>query len=59
MQRYAHREGADLVVITDDHVAAYPIGNKFAVQHVAASYDRTLFIDVDVWIRDVCQACLI
>ena len=52
MQRYADRVGADLVVLTDDHVPAYPIANKFAVEHVADAYERTLFVDIDAFIRD-------
>ena len=55
MANYAKRVDADLVVIDQDQVPDYPIANKFQVQHVAEAYDRTLFIDIDIWIRDECS----
>lgn len=51
MSKYADRCGADLVVLKEDHCPAWPIANKFQVEHVVSQYDRTLFVDVDVWIK--------
>lgn len=52
MQRYADRVGAELVVIRDDQFPEFPIGNKFRMAEIGKLYDRTLFLDGDVWITD-------
>ncbi|QEF98142.1 hypothetical protein Mal15_21900 [Stieleria maiorica] len=54
MQAYADRCGADLVVIDRDQFPAWPIANKFAVESIAEKYDRTLFLDIDCYVRDTC-----
>ncbi len=52
MERYAARVGADFHAIIDNKEPRYPVGNKFRLRSLAAKYERTLFIDADVWIRD-------
>jgi GT2 family glycosyltransferase len=52
---YAHRCDADLVAIRDDQCPDFPILNKFRVGDVGRRYDRTLFIDIDVFVRDDAQ----
>ncbi|TWU66442.1 hypothetical protein [Crateriforma conspicua] len=51
MEEYAEQCDADFVLLSGDQCPEWPIGNKFRVAQVADRYDRTLFIDVDVWIR--------
>lgn len=52
MQRYADRVGAELVVIRDDQFPAFRIGNKFRLAEIGWLFERTLFVDMDVWITD-------
>jgi hypothetical protein len=54
MQYFADAWNADLTVLTVDQYPAHPICNKFAVGEVCKAYDRTLFIDIDAWIRNHC-----
>lgn len=52
MRAYAERCGADFHVIMDNQCDWYPIGNKFRLATITSNYERILFIDSDVWIRD-------
>lgn len=52
MEKYAARVGADFRVIQGDRFPRYPLANKFRLRQLAANYDRVLFVDADVWIRD-------
>lgn len=49
---YADRCDADLVVLRDDQCPDFPILNKFRIGQVGQYYDRTLFIDIDVFVRN-------
>lgn len=51
MAHYADKCGADLVVLSDDQFPEYRIGNKFRLAGIGQHYDRTLFVDVDVWMQ--------
>jgi hypothetical protein len=51
-KQFAERCGAELVVIDVDQCPEWPIGNKFAVEHVGRAFERTLFLDIDCWISD-------
>jgi rRNA maturation protein Nop10 len=53
MERYAERVGADFHVVTDNKEPRYAIGNKFRLKSLAQNYERVLFLDSDVWIRNV------
>lgn len=52
IQKYADKCNADLRIICEDHIPWYPIGNKFQVKHISEQYDRTLFVDIDVYIKE-------
>lgn len=52
MQAYAERCGADFHAITDDQHPSYPLGNKWRLKELVVNYERILFLDVDIWLRD-------
>lgn len=51
MKAYAERCDAELIVVTEDRFPQWPIGNKFVARSVARKFDRTLFVDIDAFIR--------
>lgn len=52
IEQYANKVNAEVVIIREQPFADYPIGNKWLVRSVAESFDRTLYLDCDVFIRD-------
>jgi hypothetical protein len=52
MQSYADRCGADFVAIADDGAPGFPIANKWRLHQLARNYDRVLFVDSDLWIKN-------
>jgi lipopolysaccharide biosynthesis glycosyltransferase len=51
-QAYADRCGADYVVLYGDQAKEWPMANKYRVEQVAQEYDKTLYLDCDVFITD-------
>ncbi len=51
MRQYADFVGADFHVVHDNACPAYPLANKFRVGAITANYDRTLYLDADLWLR--------
>lgn len=51
IQHYAHKCGADLIVISDDQCPKWPIGNKLRFGSIAKHYRRSLLLDVDIWVH--------
>jgi hypothetical protein len=49
---YARRCGADFVAIAEGSSQAWPMAEKWRVSDYARQYDRTLYLDADVWIAD-------
>lgn len=54
IRKYADRINADLIVIDKCNYPQWPMANKFAIGSVVKNYDRTYYVDIDVWIRDKC-----
>ncbi|MEX1026466.1 MAG: hypothetical protein WD049_00440 [Candidatus Paceibacterota bacterium] len=50
IENYARRVGADLKVLMGDHHPGWPMANKWRIQPFVAKYERTLYLDVDVFI---------
>ena len=50
-QEYADFVGADFIEVRDDQFPSYPIGNKLRIGEIVSKYSRTLFLDVDIWLR--------
>lgn len=51
IQEYARKLDADLVVLDDDRIPYWPMGNKFRAAWVAEHYRQTLYLDCDVIVR--------
>jgi hypothetical protein len=51
MERYAAKIGADFHAVTTNTEERYPVGNKFRLKSLVENYERTLFLDVDVWVK--------
>ncbi|HOW31885.1 MAG TPA: glycosyltransferase, partial [Bacteroidales bacterium] len=55
IKTYADRIGADFIAITDQAISkTTPHWEKFQIYHYLEIYDRVLYIDTDVIIRDDC-----
>lgn len=52
IKAYADRCDAKLVVLRGDEYPAWPMANKFRIKPVAEKFERTLYCDIDVWLRD-------
>lgn len=52
IQQYAAACSADMVVVRDDQLPRWPIGNKLRFGDIAKHYERSLLIDIDIWIND-------
>lgn len=52
LKKYADKCGADFIVLEDDQCPHFPNGNKFRVRHIAKQYDRVLYLDTDLWVKD-------
>jgi hypothetical protein len=51
MEAYAKRIGAELVVLTDNQRITDPMANKWRIGHLAKAFERTLYVDSDVFIK--------
>jgi glycosyltransferase involved in cell wall biosynthesis len=51
IEKYAEKVNAEVVIIREQPFVDYPIGNKWLVRSVADNFDRTLFLDCDVFIK--------
>lgn len=51
IREYARRLDADLVILDDDKIPYWPMGNKFRAAWVAEHYRQTLYLDCDVIVR--------
>ncbi|MCA9136283.1 MAG: hypothetical protein KDB00_05980 [Planctomycetales bacterium] len=56
MSRFAENWGAELVVLSGDQFPLWPMANKFRVEGVAEQFNRTFYLDIDVWIHDHCPS---
>lgn len=54
MRAYAKRCGAEVLVIEINTGGEYVLASKFQVESIAKRYLQTLFVDIDVIIRDDC-----
>lgn len=54
IRRYAKKIDAELVIVDRGIYPRWPMANKFFIASVASQYDRTFYVDIDVWIRDSC-----
>lgn len=52
MKSYATKLNADFIVIKDDVCPRFVLENKFRASEYFKKYDRSLFLDTDVFIRD-------
>ena len=52
MQSYADHLGAELIVLSGNRCPHWAIENKFRVANIIRLFDRTLFLDVDVFVRN-------
>lgn len=50
MKNYAIRCGADFIALTNS-TQEWPLAEKFRIAHYAKFYERTLFLDADVFVR--------
>jgi hypothetical protein len=50
MKAYAVKCGADFMSLTNE-TQTWPLAEKFRIAHYAKYYDRTLFLDADVFVR--------
>lgn len=50
MQRYAAKCGADFIALTNG-TQDWPLAEKFRISHYAKHYERSLFLDADVFVR--------
>lgn len=46
---YSRKVKADLIEIIDDLYPDYPLDNKYRVQKITQFYDRTLYLDCDIF----------
>ena len=51
IEEYAKKCDADLIVLEEDKFKEWPMGNKFRISPVLQQYERTLYLDVDVIIK--------
>jgi hypothetical protein len=51
METYARFIGADFVTL-DNRTQTWPLAEKFRIGHFASRYERTLYLDADVFVRD-------
>lgn len=52
IKRYAEKCGADYIELQDDQHPNWPMANKYRVYSVSSVYDKTLYLDCDISIRD-------
>ena len=52
MKRYAEKCGADFIELTGDQQPDWPMGNKYRLHQVTSKYDKTLYLDCDVFVSD-------
>ena len=50
-RKYAEFVGADFLGVLDDRLPDYRLGNKFRIGRICSKYNRTLYLDADVWLR--------
>ena len=52
IKSYAEKCGADYIELTGNQCEDWPIGNKFRLYHVTSVYEKTVFLDCDVIVKD-------
>lgn len=52
MKKYAERCGADFIELTGDQHPEWPMSNKYRLHQVTSKYDKTLYLDCDVFVSD-------
>ena len=52
IKSYAKKCGADYIELTGDQCEEWPIGNKFRLHRVTSVYDKTVFLDCDVVLKE-------
>lgn len=49
---YSEKCGADYIELTGDQSPDWPMANKYRLYHVSRMYEKTLYLDCDVLIKD-------
>ena len=52
IKSYAEKCGADYIELTGDQCEEWPIGNKYRLYQVTSKYEKTVFFDCDMIIKD-------
>ena len=52
IKSYAEKCGADYIELTGNQCEDWPIANKFRLYHVTSVYEKTVFLDCDVIVKD-------
>lgn len=52
IKSYAEKCGADYIELSGNQCEEWPIGNKFRLYEVSSTYDKTVFFDCDVIVKE-------
>jgi hypothetical protein len=52
IQNYAKKCGADYIELTGDQHPDWPMANKYRVHSVSSVYEKTLYLDCDIIVKD-------
>lgn len=51
IKAYAEKCGADYIELTGDQYPRWPMANKYRVHEVTKTYEKTLYLDCDIYIK--------
>jgi hypothetical protein len=54
-QAYALKYGATYLAVVGDSPLRWSMSEKFAIYHRASTFDKTLYVDADCWIKPECE----
>lgn len=52
MKKYAEKCGADFIELSGDQNPDWPMSNKYRIHQVTSKYEKTLYLDCDVFVSD-------
>jgi glycosyltransferase involved in cell wall biosynthesis/lipopolysaccharide biosynthesis glycosyltransferase len=52
VKKYAEKCGADYIELSGDQNPNWPMSNKYRLNRVAKAYDKTLYLDCDIVVKD-------
>ena len=52
VKKYAEKCGADYIELSGDQNPDWPMSNKYRLNRVAKAYDKTLYLDCDIVVKD-------